>query len=163
MDANTKKDGSAGRARGHSMLSALKIIGNVQVHEEESQQDHPGISFQRLRQGLGGAAGIRPSMASTAGRVVSATHVSSLTMALKAAGQCFRLRRLVILLIRSQALVRLQVPRPSRSRPLTPSLAMPRRLDFHPTKMMIARMRKCPSLWLSTRSGAAASPPGSPI
>lgn len=88
MDAfDEKKNGSAGRARGHSMLSFLKS-----VKQEQNDGEHPGISFKRLHpQDIGkagvSAASVRPSIVNATGRVVSDSHVSALTVALQGTGK----------------------------------------------------------------------------
>jgi len=85
MDKNNhKKDGSTGRVRGHSMLSPLKIMNQEQKAGNTLLQDHPGISFERLRPN---AASTRPSLINATGRVVSESQVSTLTMTLQAASE----------------------------------------------------------------------------
>jgi len=94
MDGIAKKDGSVGRARGHSMLSPLKATAQEQGVGEEPQRSHPGISFGRLHDGkaiikvAAGASDVRPSLGTAKGRVVSESRVSALTMALQAAREC---------------------------------------------------------------------------
>lgn len=91
MRSINKKDSSAGRARGFSMLSPLKTMNQDLKAGSAPQHDHPGISFERIRpQDIGkvtAGAGVRPSLVTASGRVVSESQISALTMALQAAGK----------------------------------------------------------------------------
>ena len=95
MDAITKKDGSVGRARGHSMLSTLKAMSQEQAVGGEPQRGHSGISLERLHavngqdvgKVVGGGLDARPSIDTATGRIVSESRVSALTMAFQRASK----------------------------------------------------------------------------
>jgi hypothetical protein len=84
-------DSSAGRARGYSMLSPLKTMTQELKAGSAPQHDHPGIFFERRRpqdiSKVTAGAGVRPSLMTATGRVVSESQISALTMALQAAGE----------------------------------------------------------------------------